>query len=158
WRQHRRNFKRYCATVPSEMHPPGCGGHRTPPQPPAGRLVGLPGPADTNFERSFGATHIGWGLKAVQDGGRGRLRGRAGDGRDGPGEGQYEWRGPGLAGRQLVLRLGAAWDGTGTRRWPLPGCGQRRRVPDCIAEEAWSAPFLPPRRTYDRPRRGNVGP
>ena len=34
-----RNFKRYFATVPSGMHPRGCGGHRTYPQPPAGRLA-----------------------------------------------------------------------------------------------------------------------
>ena len=34
-----RNFKRYFATVPSGMHPLGCGGHQTHPQPRAGRLA-----------------------------------------------------------------------------------------------------------------------
>ena len=33
------HFKRYFATVPSGMHPLGCGGHRTHPQPLAGRLT-----------------------------------------------------------------------------------------------------------------------
>jgi hypothetical protein len=37
-----RNFKRYFATVPSGMHPLGWGGHRTPPQPLAGRLAVRP--------------------------------------------------------------------------------------------------------------------
>ena len=37
-----RNFKRYCATVPSGMHPRGWGGHRTPPQPRARRLAVRP--------------------------------------------------------------------------------------------------------------------
>ena len=37
-----RNFKRHFATVPSGMHPLGCGGYRTHPQPLTGRLAVRP--------------------------------------------------------------------------------------------------------------------
>ncbi len=37
-----RNCKRYFAIVPSGMHPLGCGGHWTPPQPLTGRLAVRP--------------------------------------------------------------------------------------------------------------------